>query len=98
VVKKGKMFFFLLSSGLATKLPDQPFPRSATRKQGDQIGRIFANWVMVNFEKFVKTYRTIANFGLHFSQRTSWAFIYVDIKLVGLHFGRLFTKLSGHPA
>jgi hypothetical protein len=36
------------------------------RKQGDQIGRIFAHWAIVFFKQFLKMIEVAQNFGLHF--------------------------------
>jgi hypothetical protein len=37
------------------------------RRQGDQIGRIFAQWVIVYFGQFLENYRSSPNFGVTFS-------------------------------
>jgi hypothetical protein len=66
--------------------------------QGDQIGRIFAQWVNVYFGQLLKNYRSVPQI---------WATLHIlwislrlnfDKKLVGLHFVRFFSKnSSGHP-
>jgi hypothetical protein len=63
---------------------------SANANQGDQIGRVFAHWVIVYFGQW---------FGIDKSSARFWAtFLMVPVmyclhkKCVGPHFGRLFHK------
>jgi hypothetical protein len=51
--------------------------------QGDQIGRIFAQWVIVYFGQLLENYRSIPHvsgyfipwisLGIHFDKKTGWA-------------------------
>jgi hypothetical protein len=64
-----------------------------TCAQGDQIGRIFVYWGIVNFGQLFKITVEARNFGLLF---TTYVFFH---KKVGLRLGRLFffTNSAGHP-
>jgi hypothetical protein len=53
-------------------------------KQGDQIGRIFADWAIINLGRFFAP----------FSAKK--ACINIEKRWVWLHFGRIFTNSSGH--
>jgi hypothetical protein len=45
------------------------------QNQGDQIGRIFACWVSVNFGHFFENYRSIPIFGGFFLHGKSYVFV-----------------------
>jgi hypothetical protein len=65
------------------------------KEQGDQIGRIFANWAIVYFGQLYENFRISPHFGpFFFSVKL---YIDFDQKWVGLHFGRLFLKLIWSP-
>jgi hypothetical protein len=58
--------------------------------QGDQIGRIFANWVIVYFGQFYENYKSSTHILGIFS---AVKFIHKCLKkCVGLHFGRFFDQ------
>jgi hypothetical protein len=74
--------------------------RPSTTIQGDQIGRIFAYWANVNFGQFLwKLCTEIAQYfwllPISHGKKLSINF---GKKCVGLHFGRILTSTSGHPA
>jgi hypothetical protein len=65
------------------------------RVQGDQIGRIFAHWVIVCFEHVIENYRNSPHFGSTYFHGKGFASILT--KKVGLYFRRLFHKLIWSP-
>jgi hypothetical protein len=64
--------------------------------QGDQIGRIFAPWVIVYFGQFFENYRSSPHFWSTFS--TVKVMNWYCQKWLGLHFGLVFYNSSDHPA
>jgi hypothetical protein len=40
--------------------------KPAAGKQGDQIGRIFAHWVIIYFGQFIENYSNIPHYGYFF--------------------------------
>jgi hypothetical protein len=63
--------------------------------QGDQIGRISAQWAIAYFGSFYQKLQKNPKFWASFSK---YQCINVDKKCFGLHFGRVFfTNSSGHP-
>jgi hypothetical protein len=65
---------------------------SATREQGDLIGRIFAQLlVIVYIEQFNKNYKSVAKFWATFFPKYRLCSNFKEI-LVGLHFGRFFSQ------
>jgi hypothetical protein len=68
-------------------------------RQCDQIGRFFSYWAIFYFGSGSKNTEVVHFFwgGVYFFRGTSYVLILTK-KLVGPHFGRLFTKnSSGHP-
>jgi hypothetical protein len=64
--------------------------------QGDQIGRIFAQWVIVFFGQFYKNYRSSPKFHigrLFFTYTYRYYVVILTKKMVWQHFGRFFYKL-----
>jgi hypothetical protein len=66
-------------------------------KQGDQIGRIFAQWTSVTLGSFFDNYKSGPHFVPLFPSIADYVPTNFDKKRVGLHFGRFFTNSSGHP-
>jgi hypothetical protein len=67
------------------------------KEQGDQIGRIFAYWVIVFFGQLFEKYRSRLIFCATLSHEKSCALILAE-KCVGYILGESFTNLSGHSA
>jgi hypothetical protein len=65
------------------------------RLQGDQIGRIFANWATLVFGKFLEKYKSSTNFGLLFTSEK--VVFYFDQKKFSYMLGVFFANSSGHP-
>jgi hypothetical protein len=65
------------------------------RTQGDQIGRVFAYWVIVYFGKF-ENYKSSPNFGATFSYGKLFALILTK-NVLGHILGDFFATSSGHP-
>jgi hypothetical protein len=61
-------------------------------EQGDQIGRIFAQWVVVFFGQLLKIYKNSPQFWSTFYQSKDDLFIFTE-KMVWA----IFTSSSGHP-
>jgi hypothetical protein len=64
--------------------------------QGDQIGRVFAQWEIVYFGQWFKNYRSSAHFWATFFHGTSHVSILTK-KMLGYILGDFFTNSSGHP-
>jgi hypothetical protein len=63
--------------------------------KGDQIGRIFAHWVIVYFGHLFENYRTSTNFWGTFS--LSWGYALILAKnVLGYVLGYFFKNASGH--
>jgi hypothetical protein len=67
-----------------------------SQEQGDQIGRIFAYWAMVNFGHFFENYRSSINILGTLFHGKNCVLILTNIR-VGLHFGRFFHRLILSP-
>jgi hypothetical protein len=67
-----------------------------TRDQSDQIGRIFAHWVIVSYRQFLKIVK-VAHFWSNFSRSLDYAIILTKNRF-GYILGDFFTNSSGHPA
>jgi hypothetical protein len=66
-------------------------------KQGDQIGRIFAYWVIVYYEHIYENYRNSQIFGLLFHGKSNG--LHFDKKMMSANIlGDFFTNSSGNPA
>jgi hypothetical protein len=76
-----------------------------TSKQGDQIGRIFAFWVIVYFGQFLENNKRSPNDWTTFSHGKRYSSIvtkdgfgYILGYFLGYILGAFFTSSSGHPA
>jgi hypothetical protein len=72
--------------------------------QGDQIGRIFAYWVIVYFRQFYENYRNGSNLldtfvhGKSYIHKCILKYTYLLTKnVLGYILGDFFTNSSGHP-
>jgi hypothetical protein len=66
--------------------------KAQPREQGDQIGRIFAQWVIVYFGQFYKDYRSNPNFWATLSLLIYYV-IFFGKKWLGFGLGDFFHKL-----
>jgi hypothetical protein len=70
-------------------------------EQGDQIGRIFAFWVIVYFGQFLENNKRSPNDWITFSHGKRYLSIVTKDgfgNILGNIFGAFFTSSSGHPA
>jgi hypothetical protein len=66
------------------------------REQGDQIGRIFARWVIAYLGQFFSEIKEVAQFLDYSLHSEDYLPINFDKPWAGLHFGPFFTNSSGH--
>jgi hypothetical protein len=71
-------------------VPEQPYLQKIDLSQGDQIGRIFAQWPIVYFEQCFENYKSSPNYSATFC-------INFDINGLGRMLGAFSTYSSGHP-
>jgi hypothetical protein len=70
--------------------------RSSIYEQGDQIGRIFAQWAIVYFGQFFENHKSSPNFCATFPKIIDYMLTLTKLVLGDL-LGYFFTNSSGHP-
>jgi hypothetical protein len=66
--------------------------------QGDQIGRIFAYWVLFSVDSFCENYKYIPNSWTTFSTLKAMYVVIFSKNGFGYILGNFLTNASGHPA
>jgi hypothetical protein len=93
LIKRHKWFVALV----VDRLPRNSWQAVDAYRQGDQIGRIFAYWVIVFFRQLLKITEVVKIFGFISFQGKSYVLIMTK-KGLGHILGEFFTNSSGHPA
>jgi hypothetical protein len=67
--------------------------------QGDQIGRIFADWAAVYFGQFIENFKSYPNYWASIFHDTRYVHTYLTFTKneLGYILGDFFTNSSGHP-